>query len=293
MLQLGGGKMKWNSDLLKPTQPFFVLDTRHFIQQVYLRQGISHFYAFEKKKGIPLRVVPDGCIDLVFSFDEKGRMHGAASGFTLSLSTNYHTGDTSVFGVRFMPGVRIAGLNARPKDLIGNTIPLEECFDKSFRQELIAGETDFFQRIRIFLQEYTKLTHRVNTFSTADKLYSEARRMIYKSNGTVRIAALAEQTGYSERYIGKVFIEKLGIPPKSFCKIIQFQRTLEYLNYGAPGKMTDAAVDLGYYDQAQCIKEFKKNTGMTPYQYLRLAREKKYISRIQNADYIEVGAASS
>ena len=87
---------------------------------------------------------------------------------------------------------------------------------------------------------------------------------------------MQEKTGYSVRYINRVFIEEMGFSPKTFCKIIQFQRSLEFLNYGAPDKMTDAAVALGYYDQSQFIRDFSKCAGITPKKYLMLVRDKGY-----------------
>ena len=55
-------------DKLRPTQPFFVLDTDRFYQEVFARQGISHFYTFRCKGNTNLRIVPDGCIDLIFGY---------------------------------------------------------------------------------------------------------------------------------------------------------------------------------------------------------------------------------
>lgn len=45
--------MEYKTDKLRPTQPFLVLETQDFKQEIYLNQGISHFYTFrlEKNKG--------------------------------------------------------------------------------------------------------------------------------------------------------------------------------------------------------------------------------------------------
>lgn len=56
--------MIWKNDRLRPTQPYLVFDTQNFCQEVYLKQGISHFYSCNIADGVPLRTVPDGCIDL-------------------------------------------------------------------------------------------------------------------------------------------------------------------------------------------------------------------------------------
>ena len=86
----------------------------------------------------------------------------------------------------------------------------------------------------------------------------------------MRISEMADTVGYTERYINKIFIEQMGFSPKVFCKIIQFQRSLEFLNYGNVDNMTEAAVNLGYYDQPQ----FKR--------YLMLTKRIRYNSLVEN-----------
>ena len=115
----------------------------------------------------------------------------------------------------------------------------------------------------------------------------------YKSQGKVEIATLQEDTGYTVRYINKVFIEEMGFSPKTFCKILQFQHAIEFLNYGSlswsygkteedlPTKMSDVASYLGYYDQPQFIRDFKRYAGRTPKKYLELVSGDKYRERIQ------------
>ena len=106
------------------------------------------------------------------------------------------------------------------------------------------------------------------------------KQMVYASDGQVKVSEMEEQTGYSTRYINKAFIEEMGFSPKTFCKIIQFQRALEFLNYGAPDKMTDAAVFLGYYDQSQFIHDFSRYAGITPKKYLKMTEELNYKNKI-------------
>lgn len=110
------------------------------------------------------------------------------------------------------------------------------------------------------------------------------KQMVYNSDGKIKVSELQENTGYSKRYINKVFIEEMGFSPKTFCKIIQFQRALEFLNYGAPEKMTDAAVKLGYYDQSQFIRDFTKYAGITPRKYLKLVESEHYKNKVTNTN---------
>lgn len=278
--------MIWKKDKLKPTQPYFVFDTKDFYQEVYLQQGISHFYTFHLDVDKPLRSVPDGCIDLFFEFGH-GKMQGFACGTRLNYCCEEWTGKNEVFGVRFMPGVQPEFLNVTMKDLVQKRTQIEDVLKgESKWLELLEKEQDFYQRIRIFIEAYTKAEKkRVKPYGKKELILS-IKQMVYESDGKIKIAEMQEQSGYSERYINKVFIEEMGFPPKTFCKIIQFQRALDFLNYGAPDKMTDAAVFLGYYDQSQFIRDFTKYAGMTPKKYLKLVETEKYKTKIQECKRI-------
>lgn len=268
--------MIWKKDGLKPSQPYFVFDTENFCQEIYLKQGISHFYTFSVNYGKPLRIVPDGCIDLFFEYDDK-KMQGFSCGTRREYSVQKWEGLREVFGVRFMPGVHPELIDITMRELLDVKIPVQEIVkgDKAWLDRL-AEERDFYQRIRIFIENYTKAEKSREKPYGKKEIVQFIKQRVYESDGKVRVSQMSMETGYSERYINKVFIEQMGFSPKTFCKIIQFQRALEFMNYGAPDKMTDAAVFLGYYDQSQFIRDFTKYAGMTPRKYQKMVVEKNY-----------------
>lgn len=272
--------MIWKKDRLAPTQPYLVFDTHDFYQEIYLQQGISHFYSFHIEEQIPLRIVPDGCIDLFFEY-EKNEMHGYVCGTTLKYSCEESRGRNQVLGIRFMPGVQPELIGSSMREFLGRKIPIEEVVkgDQDWIRKL-EEETDFYQRIRVFLEAYTKAEKRREKPYGKKELVWSVKQMVYHSDGKIRVEEMQERSGYSARYINKTFLEEMGFSPKMFCKIIQFQRALEFLNYGAPDKMTDAAVALGYYDQAQFIHDFSRYAGITPKRYLKMVEELQYRSRI-------------
>lgn len=273
--------MIWKKDRLRPTQPYMVFDTQDFYQEVYLKQGISHFYNCKILENKPLRTVPDGCIDLFFEY-EKDHMQGYVCGTPIHYTCEAWQGRKEVFGIRFMPGVQPELINATMKNVLGQKIPIEEVIRGDIGWlHLLEEEKDFYQKIRIFLESYTKVEkHRKNPYGKSEMVQS-VKQMVYETDGKIRISQMKEKTGYSERYINKAFIEEMGFSPKTFCKIIQFQRALEFLNYGAPDKMTDAAVFLGYYDQSQFIHDFSRYAGTTPKKYLNLVKEYQYQNKIK------------
>ena len=272
--------MIWKKDRLRPTQPYFVFDTLDFYQEIYLKQGISHFYSYHIVENKPLRTVPDGCIDLFFEY-EKGHMQGYVCGTPLVYTCEECKGKEEVFGIRFMPGVQPELIGCTMKELLGKKIPIESVLrgDSCWLTKL-EEESDFYQRIRIFIEAYTKAEKQRKKPFGKQEMVQSIKQMVYESDGKIKVAEMQERTGYSVRYINKAFIEEMGFSPKTFCKIIQFQRALEFLNYGAPDKMTDAAVFLGYYAQPQFIHDFSRYAGITPKKYLNLVEEQHYKNRI-------------
>lgn len=265
--------MSEDYSVLKPVQPYFVFDTQNFRQEVCLRDGISHFYSFTTESEKAQRLVPDGCIDIFFEYDPSrpGHMHSYVAGTKLSYTVDSRLFHNEIFGVRFMPGNRPAMLDVTMKDLLGKRIESEYALrgDISWLG-LMARETDFYGRMRIFSEHYGRAQEGREKPSGKLELLDAVKKLIYGSCGKIKIHDLEEKTNYTERYINKIFIEEMGFPPKIFCKIIQFQKSLELLNYGKKENMTQVAVELGYYDQSQFIRDFTKYCGITPNKYLKL-----------------------
>ncbi|MQN00990.1 MAG: AraC family transcriptional regulator [bacterium LCO1.1] len=268
----------WKKDKLRASQPFFVLDSESFIQESYRKMGISHFYMIRKEKGVTFRAIPDGCIDFIFSYSEDG-LKASVLGTPLSAKDDMMGGDTDMFGVRFLPGVRPTGLTVKLKDLADMALPLKDFYTDEFDFDGLYKLDDFISRVRFFLSQYKKLEKREPKPYGKEALFNAVCDMIYHTDGQIRISDLAVETSYSERYIRKVFMEEMGFSPKKFCSILRLQRAIEFINYGYDEDTADWATDLGYYDQSQCIRDFRRYLGMTPRQYRKLVRDGDYVGR--------------
>ena len=99
-----------------------------------------------------------------------------------------------------------------------------------------------------------------------------AWRQLLSSAGTVRIADLASQTGWSSRYLTGRFRTETGLTPKAAARVIRFSRARSLLlanvaRGGQPG-LADLAVACGYYDQAHLAREFRALAGCSPSQWI-------------------------
>lgn len=94
--------------------------------------------------------------------------------------------------------------------------------------------------------------------------------IIHNKKGCVTISDIAVQTGYNQRYLDRVFKESLGVSMKKYAGIIRIQKAIYYLQNNLTYEIYER---LGYYDQAHFIKDFKKNTSLTPNKFGKVNSE--------------------
>lgn len=73
----------------------------------------------------------------------------------------------------------------------------------------------------------------------------------------------------SARSLQRLFREYVGVSPKWVINRYRLHEAVERLDGGEPLDWAQLALDLGYFDQAHFIRDFKAVIGMTPGQYAR------------------------
>ena len=81
------------------------------------------------------------------------------------------------------------------------------------------------------------------------------------SGGTASVTRVAIATGISRRQLERRFREQVGLPPRTFARIVRFQRAFHAL-----GRESGAAIAArcGYADQAHLVREVRRFGGQTP-----------------------------
>jgi len=110
----------------------------------------------------------------------------------------------------------------------------------------------------------------------------KALDIIYQKSGHIEISVLAEQVLISERHLRRIFKNIIGLSPKRYCKIIQFNTAFEALQTGDEKAIFDQALKSGYYDQAHFINDFKAMLGQTPINFLKSDHQflKQYLGSV-------------
>ena len=174
--------------------------------------------------------------------------NGAQSGIQLTLSP---LGARAVFG---LPAGELDALDLDLDDLLG---PLAtELHDRVRHAESWPSRFAVLDRF---------LGARLNLDDRPPPEVRRAWHRLVASHGTVAIAALATEVGWSERHLANRFRTEIGLTPKAAARVIRFQRARRLV-----GKRSGAeiAAECGYFDQAHLVRDFVAFSGLSPTSWL-------------------------
>lgn len=112
---------------------------------------------------------------------------------------------------------------------------------------------------------------RLATGKAADPVIARAHRalMVGDIGDVERFAA---EVGLPVRSLQRLCRKTFGFAPKPLLRRQRFLRTLDQITRAASRPLSEV-LDVGYYDQAHFIKDFRSFMGMTPTAYFALPRE--------------------
>ncbi|MEV0087025.1 helix-turn-helix transcriptional regulator [Saccharopolyspora sp. NPDC050642] len=202
------------------------------------------------------RVVPDGCVDLIWMGD---RLDVVGP-------------DTSARLAELPPGSRITGIRARPgaaRLLLGD-IPATElrdlqvdgvdCWGASIRYTVDRIREAPEQAGRI-LEEFA--CSRLPEYRPDPALAAVVAAL--DSPAPLAVPALADTLGLSERQLRRRVTAAVGYSPQTLAAVLRFQRAAR--RGTGPGGLAELAHAAGYADQAHLTREFRRLAGVTPGRY--------------------------
>lgn len=83
------------------------------------------------------------------------------------------------------------------------------------------------------------------------------------------VTALAASLGVGVRSLERRVGMATGLAPRTLVRTLRFRRVFRQLESAAPGTMTRVALNAGYFDQAHCVREFRRFAGLAPTDFFR------------------------
>ncbi|MEX2282816.1 MAG: helix-turn-helix transcriptional regulator [Gemmatimonadota bacterium] len=227
------------------------------------------------------RVLPDGCMDVIFDLHEPADGGGMIIGTMLTASVFHHTGEIDMLGVRFVPGAAPLFLRTAAGELTGATLPASAVWpDTSDLAGRLLEGTDTRQRL-VLLDRY--LLDQLKPAAESDAAL-RGMALIERARGQLRVEMLCRSLGINERTLQRSFANQVGLTPKQAIRVMRFRHAVTLLQGSPRGSLASIALSCGYADQSHFTREFRDLADVSP---LEFARERGLVGFVQDAAYTE------
>ncbi len=175
-----------------------------------------------------------------------------------------------IFGVRFKPFALAHLFPVSPKELTDKVLPLQQLFQITTKEnsyiEGILASRELDDRVSNAESLILSLFDELNYL---DQQFREQLNYILDRKGILKIQDLFSAFGVSKVTLHKHFLNKMGLSPKQVSRIWRLNYFLQLQRNTKTSKLTDLALEAGYYDQAHFIREFNRFFPYSPHRLLQ------------------------
>lgn len=218
--------------------------------------GIVHSYLqISTDKATPYPVIPDGTQAVYIS--PQGSIIGGAQSRASDIQI-LQAGE--YFGIHFYPGALRFFFDLNLIEITDQYVDNQyfPCRDFAQLHNNIYQCQGFQQRAQICEQW---LLRQYSPGLTTP--FDHALSLIYQSSGNIKIENLATRVGWSSRHLNRMFRNHIGLSTKAFAQTIRIQNACKQLCI-TPDDSLKTALDLGFFDQAHLLNDYKKRLSSSP-----------------------------
>lgn len=208
-------------------------------------------------------VISHPCVNLVF---EKGKTR--IYGIEKEMSSQLLKNEGKVFGVKFKPGAFYPFLKSPLSELTGSSLSFREVFgvDSAPLENAILALDDEGKMVELaetFLRE--RLPERDEYVALINRIVER----IMSDREITKVDDIVDQFNINKRRLQRLFNQYVGVSPKWVIKRYRLHEAAEQMANGDIPDWPNLVIDLGYFDQAHFIKDFKTIVGRSPEEYTK------------------------
>ncbi len=178
-------------------------------------------------------------------------------------------GKSHVFGIRFAPGMFRSFLGSAVSKLTDKTKPVRAVFGESVcgleavlvsstaQERMVEAANEFFKR-------------RIPPFDDKTELAKHVVLQITDDRDLCTVDDLVNRVGIGKRTLQRLFGEYVGVSPKWVIRRYRLYEAVERFRSGERPDFARAALELGYFDQAHLINDFKSIIGYSPTEFQKI-----------------------
>ncbi len=111
-----------------------------------------------------------------------------------------------------------------------------------------------------------------------DSRLRHAVSTLCRSHGGASVRDVAMAVRLSERQLERLFLERVGLRPKLFARVMRLQRAVALDSGTVAGSQAELALHAGYADESHLIREFRALAGLSP----RALAEERRVGSVQD-----------
>ncbi|MFZ6731929.1 DUF6597 domain-containing transcriptional factor [Undibacterium sp. Ji42W] len=215
-------------------------------------------------RGLPAQeqaTLPHPNVHLVVENGE-ARIYGIHSGrFMRTLQ-----GKGRVFGIKFKPGGFYPFYRQAVAQLGNTSIDVSACFGRhgaDFCAKILA--TNDVQTMSTAAEAF--LLHRLPPADEQVGRISDWLTRIEQDRNIITVEDVMAIAVMDKRSLQRLFQKYVGIGPKWVIQRYRLHEAVAQVQAGKTLSWTDLALELGYFDQAHFVRDFRQLVGMTPGEY--------------------------
>jgi len=219
------------------------------------------------------RIMPDGCVELVFHFADRfetryatGKCHRQPWSFVVGQMDRFieisPRGKIDFIAVRFHARGAYRFFRCSLKAVAARVVDARETW-KHCTADQIASASSLRGRLSIVEQS---LRRALRCGRAHDRVVDAGLQLIESNAGELRVSELASEIGVSTRELTRRFENAVGVSPKQHSRIIRFVSALHRLRERRHRTLTELALACGYFDQAHFNHDVRELGGIAPHE---------------------------
>ena len=201
------------------------------------------------------RVLPDGCVDVVWIDGDGIVVAGPA---TREVLVAIPAGSAAL-GVRFGPGAAGAALGVAARELRDRTVALEDVWGApaaELAERLSAAPPA--SRLELLA---AAVARRLDGARAPDALVARASGVLAAG---LPVAAASREVALTDRHLRRRFHDAVGYGPKTLQRVLRLRRFLALAESAPRTDLARVAVESGYSDQPHLTRECADLAGLPP-----------------------------
>jgi AraC-like DNA-binding protein len=169
-------------------------------------------------------------------------------------------------GIKFRPGAFTAVTGVGAATLTDRSLPVPDCLGGAVGQALVANiDREGLEAASAAMEE--RLAPYVDLDDPALELIEAVIRSMRDMPPDIKVEAIARAHHLAPRTLQRLFRRYVGVGPKWVLRRLRIHQAVELLTLSPTTPWTRLALDLGYYDHAHFIRDFRLVVGRSPAEY--------------------------